>query len=66
MLYVIGIVQTKSADFPGGGGGGGQFPMHYFPDAFTYFGILFLLIFYFNVNMRLFSFGFQTILQFFM
>ena len=35
--------------------------MHYFPDAFTYFGILFLLIFCFNVNMRLaFSFGFQT------
>ena len=27
--------------------------MHYFPDAFTYFGILFLLIFCVNVNMRL-------------
>lgn len=35
--------------------------MHYFPDAFTYFGILFLMIFCFNVNMRLaFSFAFQT------
>ena len=38
--------------------------MHYIPDAFTYFGILFLLIFCFNVNMRLaFFFRFSNLLH---
>ena len=38
--------------------------MHYFPDAFTYVGILFLMIFCFNVNMRLaFFFRFSNLLH---